>query len=98
MADKIYKRFRNIRTDYHKLRERQAKGKSGAGISKPFTPLQQWKLKRFAFLQPYYRGNKKITSSQVLGSVSISNDWSFFIPSCLSVFLAVHSYLLAMYI
>ena len=52
MAEKIYKRFCNRQTDYQKLREREAKGKSGSGSSKPFTPLQQWKLKRYAFLQP----------------------------------------------
>ena len=79
MADKIYKRFRNIRTDYQKLREREAKGKSGSGSSKPFTPLQQWKLTRYAFLQPFYR-DKRLTSSQVLGSVSICKAFSVFLP------------------
>lgn len=86
MADRIYKRFRNIRTDYQKLREREAKGKSGSGSSKPFTPLQQWKLTRYAFLQPFYRGNKRLTSSQVLGSVSICK--------ALSVFLLLVMYIL----
>lgn len=60
-------RFRTMRTDYFKLRAKQQKGKSGIGQTR-LTPLQEFKLKRYSFLAPHYRGK---CISSVFGSVGI---------------------------
>lgn len=65
----MWTRFKSIRTDIGKLKKDLKKGKSGSG-SKPLTPLQQWKLKRYAFLEAFI----KVRASDEIGKVSISQN------------------------
>ncbi|XP_066279613.1 uncharacterized protein [Branchiostoma lanceolatum] len=57
-------RFQTMRTNYFKLKRKVA-GKSGQGQTK-LTPLQDFKLRRYNFLDAHYRGK---ASSRELGSV-----------------------------
>ncbi|XP_066271169.1 uncharacterized protein [Branchiostoma lanceolatum] len=60
----IMTRFQTMRTEYFKLKRKVA-GKSGQGQTK-LTPLQDFKLRRYKFLDAHYRGK---ASSRELGSV-----------------------------
>ncbi|XP_019639615.1 PREDICTED: uncharacterized protein LOC109481473 [Branchiostoma belcheri] len=60
----VMTRFQTMRTDYFKLKRKVA-GKSGQGQTK-LTPLQDFKLRRYAFLDAHYRGK---VASRELGSV-----------------------------
>ncbi|XP_078618397.1 uncharacterized protein LOC144885996 [Branchiostoma floridae x Branchiostoma japonicum] len=60
----ILTRFQTMRTDYFKLKRKLA-GKSGQGQTR-VTPLQDFKLRRYKFLDAHYRGR---ASSTELGSV-----------------------------
>ena len=77
-ADKIFKRFTHLRTDYHKIATRGKLGRSGSGKLKGLTALQKWKSERYSFLQPYYKqGQKAAKESQgtgVLGGAVASSD------------------------
>jgi len=61
----VWTRFRSIRTDYGKLKKEAKKGKSGQGAKK-LTPLQQWKVSRYRFLDAYI---KMRTSEEEIGKV-----------------------------
>ena len=77
-ADKIFKRFAHLRTDYNKIANRGKVGKSGSGKQKGITALQKWKPERYSFLQHYYKqGHKAAKESQdtgVLGGAAASSD------------------------
>ena len=66
---RIEKRFKNIRTDYHKLiREKVAK--SGSAQHKSMTALQRWKLDKYAFLAQYHtqKPGTQCKASSLVGS------------------------------
>ena len=51
-ANKIYRRFVNLRTDYQKLQHQR-------DPKQPLTALQQWKLKELAYLKQFYKQGYK---------------------------------------
>ena len=53
-ADKIFRRFTNLRSDYRKLAQGQQRKKSGQ-----LTALQKWKLEHLSYLKPYYKQSQK---------------------------------------
>lgn len=71
-ADKVWRRFLSLRTDYGKLRGMVQKGKSGSGAVK-WTPKQRWKLQRMQFLNPFMKGAGSATQDE-MGKVSISQN------------------------
>ncbi|KAI8485374.1 Glutathione S-transferase zeta-1 [Branchiostoma belcheri] len=66
-SKQILTRFQTMRTDYFKLKRKVAE-RAARGRHK-ITPLQEFKLRRYKFLDAHYRGRDK-TSSSALGSVS----------------------------
>ena len=65
-ADKIYKRFVNLRTDYQKLEHRKKAG--------PLTARQLWKLKHLSYLKPFYKQcYKSFPGSGAVGGASITS-------------------------
>ncbi|XP_019647977.1 PREDICTED: uncharacterized protein LOC109488220 isoform X2 [Branchiostoma belcheri] len=66
-SKQILTRFRTMRTDYFKLKRKVAE-RAARGRHK-ITPLQEFKLRRYKFLDAHYRGRDK-TSSSALGSVN----------------------------
>ena len=57
-ADKIFKRFVNLRTDYEKLEHQRDN-------SQPLTARQQWKLTDLSYLKSVYKQGHK--SVEVVG-------------------------------
>ena len=51
-ADKIFKRFVNLRTDYQKLQHQR-------DPSQPLTACQQWKLTDLSYLKTFYKQGHK---------------------------------------
>lgn len=73
-ADKVWRRFVSLRTDYGKLKGIVQKGKSGSGAPK-WTPKQKWKLTRLQFLNPFIkRGSGPSGVEEEIGKVSISQN------------------------
>lgn len=69
-ADAVMKRYNSMRTEYKKLRDKIKTSKSGSE-GQPPTEVMKWKVKRWAFLEPFIKG-KKAPFSQELGKVSIA--------------------------
>jgi len=69
-GDAVWTRFKSIRTDIGKLKKDAKKGKSGSAPKK-LTPLQQWKVRRYAFLEAYI---KVRAGEEEMGKVSISHN------------------------
>jgi len=73
-VDYIERRCRSNRTDYGKLSDRIRKAKSGSDASSiALTPVQKWKLQRWAFVAPYIVKRRQHKASE-LGKVSICNN------------------------
>ncbi|XP_011472611.1 uncharacterized protein LOC101174338 [Oryzias latipes] len=66
-AEKLWKRFVSLRTDYGKLLKVIRKDKSNSGAKK-LTPKQQWKLRRMQFLDPH-RKKAGVDEEEELGNV-----------------------------
>lgn len=73
-ADKVWRRFVSLRTDYGKLKGVIQKAKSGSAAPK-WTPKQKWKLQRLQFLNPFMkRGGGPSGIPEEMGKVSISQN------------------------
>lgn len=72
-GDKIWSRFKSLRTDYGKIKAQLKKGKSGSGAKK-LTQKQQWKLRAFQFLEPYSRKGACDTQDTELGQIPQLSD------------------------
>ena len=82
-AELVETRYWSHRTEFKKLRDRIKNSKSGeGGTGIQVTDLMKWKLRRWAFLDPFIQ-IKKATYSQELGKVSIAFDE---FPSCMASF------------
>ena len=67
-ADKIYKRFVNLRTDYQKLEHQR-------DPSHPLTACQQWKLTDLSYLKTFYKqGHKSSRRATSRTSTEHSSD------------------------
>ena len=68
-ADKIYRRFPNLRTDYQKLEHRKKPGQ--------LTARQLWKLKHLSYLKLYYKqchkSGKDYQGSGAVGGAAITS-------------------------
>ena len=67
-ADKIYRRFVNLRTDYQKLEHQR-------DPSHPLTACQQWKLTDLSYLKTFYKqGYKSVRGATSRTSTEHSSD------------------------
>ena len=67
-ADKIYRRFVNLRTDYQKLEHQR-------DPSQPLTACQQWKLTDLSYLKTFYKqGHKSARGATSRTSTEHSSD------------------------
>ena len=68
-ADKIFRRFVNLRTDYQKLEHQR-------DPSQPLTARQQWKLKELSYLKSFYkqRAGRGATGRTSRTSTEVDSD------------------------